>query len=399
MPLGTSLSGYWRRLQGELFPALAEELGPLSERHQQLVTVLELVRPEAFIGHAHGAVGRPKKDRAALARSFLAKAVFNICETEALVERLKLDKTLRRLCGWSRIGAVPSESTFSRAFAEFAAGQLPTRLHEALIQATHQATHQAPAGERLGGERLGGERLVGHIARDSTAIEAREQTVRKKPKPKQPKRKRGRPKKGEERPKPSPQERRRLERQGEMSLAEMLADLPRVCTPGVKQNAKGYRTHWIGYKLHLDVADGDIPVSAILTSASLHDSQAAIPLATMTAARVTSLYDLMDNAYDAPQIKAHSRALGHVPLIQPHPRNAEGKETLKAEAKRQKRIGLRPAEQLRYQQRSAAERVNANFKDNFAGRMIRLRGPDKITCHIMFSLTALAAIQIMRLVQ
>ncbi len=387
MPLGKSLSDDWpdyrRRLQGELFPALAEELGPLSERHQQVVTVLELVRPEAFIGHAHGAVGRPKKDRAALARSFLAKAVFNICETEALVERLKLDKTLRRLCGWSRAGAVPSESTFSRAFAEFAASQLPARLHEALIQATHHACG----------------RLVGHIARDSTAIEAREQTVRKKPEPPRPKRKRGRPKKGEERPKPSPQERRRLERQGEMSLAEMLADLPRACTPGVKQNAKGYRTHWIGYKLHLDVADGDIPVSAILTSASLHDSQAAIPLATMTAARVTSLYDLMDNAYDAPEIKAHSRALGHVPLIQPHPRNAEGKATLKAEAKRQKRIGLRPAEQLRYQQRSAAERVNANFKDNFAGRMIRLRGPDKITCHIMFSLTALAAIQILRLVQ
>ena len=117
MPLAPSLSGYWRRLQGELFPALAEELGPLSERHRQLVVVLELARPEAFIGHAHGAVGRPKKDRAALARSFLAKAVFNIAETEALVERLKLDKTLRRLRGWSRVGALPSAATFWRAFA------------------------------------------------------------------------------------------------------------------------------------------------------------------------------------------------------------------------------------------------------------------------------------------
>ena len=73
-----------------------------------------------------------------------------------------------------------------------------------------------------------------------------------------------------------------------MNLTEMLADLPRACSTGVKQNAKGYRTHWIGYKLHLDVADGDIPISALVTSASLHDSQAALPLATMTAARVTS---------------------------------------------------------------------------------------------------------------
>ena len=289
MPLRESLSVYWQRLQGELFPSLAAELGPLNEKHRHLVTVLDLVRPEAFLDHAHGVVGRPKKDRAALARCFLAKAVFNISETEVLVERLKLDKTLRRLCGWHRGGALPSTATFSRAFAEFAASRLPARLHQALIEATQ------------------GERLVGHIARDSTAIEAREQTVRGKPAPPRPKRKRGRPKKGEARPTPPLRERRRLERQGEMSLAEMLADLPRACTPGVKQNAKGYRTHWIGYKLHLDVADGDIPVSAILTSASLHDSQVAIPLATMTAARLTSLYDLMDNAYDAPEIKAHSQ--------------------------------------------------------------------------------------------
>ena len=81
-----------------------------------------------------------------------------------------------------------------------------------------------------------------------------------------------------------------------MSLAEMLADLPRHCAVGMKRNAKGYKTSWIGYKLHLDVADGDIPVSCVLTSASLHDSQAAIPLASMTAARLTNLYDLMDAA-------------------------------------------------------------------------------------------------------
>jgi hypothetical protein len=39
------------------------------------------------------------------------------------------------------------------------------------------------------------------------------------------------------------------------------------------------------------VADGDIPVAALVTSASLHDSQAAIPLASMTAGRVSNLYE------------------------------------------------------------------------------------------------------------
>jgi hypothetical protein len=47
----------------------------------------------------------------------------------------------------------------------------------------------------------------------------------------------------------------------------------------------------------------------------LHDSQVANPLATLTAGRVNNLYDLMDSAYDAPEIKQKSRALGHVPII------------------------------------------------------------------------------------
>ena len=49
MPLNETLSGYWRSIQGQLFPCLEEELGPLGERHKQLVTVLELVRVEAFV--------------------------------------------------------------------------------------------------------------------------------------------------------------------------------------------------------------------------------------------------------------------------------------------------------------------------------------------------------------
>src|ERR1035441_2874224 len=66
-----------------------------------------------------------------------------------------------------------------------------------------------------------------------------------------------------------------------MTLAAMLADLPMGCAVGTKRNAKGYKTSWIGYKLHIDTADGDIPVSCLLTSASVHDSQVALPLAVL----------------------------------------------------------------------------------------------------------------------
>jgi hypothetical protein len=75
--------------------------------------------------------------------------------------------------------------------------------------------------------------------------------------------------------------------------------------------------YWRGYKLHLSVIDGDVPISAVLTSASTHDSQVAIPLMQMSAQRVTGLYDLMDSAYDAEAIHTFCSSLGHVPIIEP----------------------------------------------------------------------------------
>jgi hypothetical protein len=97
--------------------------------------------------------------------------------------------------------AAPHESTFSRAFAEFAASELPSRLHEALIRDAHE------------------DRLVGPIARDATAdataIEGRAKPPKNRakagcPEAEKPKRKTGRPRKGEGRP---PQEPRRIEKQ------------------------------------------------------------------------------------------------------------------------------------------------------------------------------------------
>ena len=102
----------------------------------------------------------------------------------------------------------------------------------------------------------------------------------------------------------------RIDRQQSMTLEEMLDDLPNACDHGSKRNSKGYTENWVGYKLHLDVADGQIPISAILTSASVHDSQVAIPLSALTRERVTNLYDLMDAAYDSQITRDHSRSLG-----------------------------------------------------------------------------------------
>ena len=381
MSLKETLTGYWLHIQEELLPWLDDTTcGPLNGHHRQLVSVLGMVRIEAFLAGWHGLPGRPPCERAVLARAFIAKAVFNIPTTSLLIEMLSADKTLRRLCGWQRAGEVPSESTFSRAFAEFAASALPSRLHEALIQDTHS------------------DRLVGHISRDSTAIEAREKPAKSdKPAPApKPKLKRGRPRKGELRPPPPPS---RIERQRGMTLAAMLADLPRACDVGAKRNAKGFSETWIGYKLHIDTADGEIPISCVLTAASVHDSQVAIPLATITAGLVTNLYDLMDSAYDVAAIKQHSRDLNHVPIIDINPRATPGlKQELAEEAKRLRRVGHRIAEQVRYGERSAAERVNGGLKDNHGGRTVRVRGPDKVMCHLMFGVLSFTVLQLVRLV-
>ncbi len=377
MSLRRILSQYWFGLQERLFPALEEAIGPLAERYQSLVTVLEFVRVERFLPHFTGLPGRPREDRAALARAFIAKAVFDITTTRALIERLAIDRTLRRLCGWNEAREIPSEATFSRAFAAFAHSALPNRLHEALIEHTLH------------------DHLVGHLSRDSTAIEGREKPKPKPPQPPQPKRKRGRPRKGEQRP---PKEPRRLERQQEMTLAQMVEDLPRACDVGTKRNAKGHQVSWVGYKLHIDAADGGIPVSCILTSASLHDSQAALPLATMSATRVTNLYDLMDSAYDSADIRAHSASLGHVAIIDENPRrDAARKQARLTEALAQRASGCRYAENVRYRERSNVERVNGRLKDEFGGRHVRVRGHAKVMCHLMFGIVALTVDQLLRM--
>lgn len=362
-----TLTQFWSSIQGWLFPWVEAELGELSEKQRQLVSILELARIESFIGSSRGWPGRPERDRRAIARSFVAKVVYNMPTTRQLIERLGSDQTLRRLCGFERKSEVPSEATFSRAFAAFAKTRLVEEVHAGMI------------------ERYESPRLVGHISRDSTEIAARERTARKEKKEQLPKKKRGRPRKGEIREKPVT----RIERQQEMTLEEMLGDLPKQCDSGTKLNSKGYPVHWIGYKLHVDVADGQIPISCILTSASVHDSQVALPLATMTARRVTNLYDLMDAAYDAEIIREHSRSLGHQPIIDYNSRHDRGFE----------KRAFAPHEAQRFKERTAVERVYARLKDEFGGRFIRVRGATKVMGSLMFGILALTADEILRLVK
>lgn len=346
-------------LQGHLFPILREELGPLSDRHQQLAKVLSLLQLDGHVSRRRGR-GRRGSDRVAVARAFVAKAVFNFPLTRHLIDRLRTDPVLRRMCGFETVAGVPEEWTFSRAFAEFANSQFPQRVHDALIKRTQA------------------DRLVCHISRDSTAIEAREKVARKaaESKPVRPSRSNKKP--------TDPEKMTRLQRQvsGTMTVEQMLAEVPRNCDVGTKTNSKGRKSSWVGYKFHGDVADGPILISCVLTAASVNDTQVAIPLAEMTARKVTSLYDLMDGGYVSKEIREHSMGLGHVPLI-PRRKN-EAPEPME------------PHQLVRFRERTSVERVFSRLKDEFGGRQVRVRGAAKVMAHLMFGVLAMTADQIIR---
>ena len=211
-----------------------------------IASVMTLTPVQGLLAARRASTGRPAESRGALAIAFVAKAVLNLPTTRSLIAQLKVDASWRRLCGWQEASQLPDESTFSRAFAEFAATALPQQLHAALIESTQT------------------QRLIGHIARDSTAIQARERFPEPKPAVKKAKAKRRRGKFARAK---AGERGTRIQRQRRQSLEVMLRDLPSGCDIGVKKSRNGHEQYWRGYKLHLDVADGQVPISAVPTPA------------------------------------------------------------------------------------------------------------------------------------
>ena len=151
MSLQESINDRWGFFQEELFPFLRDETGPLGDGHEKLVIAIEHSRLEHQIRFTVRRPGRPRESRVRLARAFFAKSVFDPPTTRSLIDRLHCDRVLRQLCGWLRRDDVPSEATFSRAFAEFAGEGLMERVHAALVK------------------RVFDNHIAGHLSRDVRA--------------------------------------------------------------------------------------------------------------------------------------------------------------------------------------------------------------------------------------
>ena len=366
-----AIAQYLSTFQGSLFPNYNNNQEVRTDKHYEVMLALDVIDLNKFFFYdSCNRVGRPQKDRCAIAKSFVAKTVLNLPTTVALHDRLKSDITLRRICGFETSCKVPCLATLSNAFAEFSKANLLTYVHETMIKELYKET------------------IVIDLSRDATAIPAREKPAKKEKlkgvfKEEIVPRKQGRPRLGEIVPE---KEKSRIEKQMTMSLGEMTKELPKNCDYGTKKNSNGNKETWKGYKLHLDADNGSIPLNFIVTSASVHDSQVAIPLELSTNQRLNSCYRLMDAAYASEFIKEYIEAQGKVAIIDP--KKPKGGE----------KIPLDPAKKIRYKIRTTVERTNAALKDDFGAKYLRVRGYEKVVTHLGFGIIAMVALRSIKLI-
>ena len=98
---------YVRFFQEKLFPFLEERIGKLTEKHKELLSILELIKVETYISVKYRQVGNQEYDRAAMARFFIAKKMYNFSITKDFIEIVRNDRQLRTICGFSE-GVLPS---------------------------------------------------------------------------------------------------------------------------------------------------------------------------------------------------------------------------------------------------------------------------------------------------
>jgi len=83
-------------IESTLFPFIEEELGPLTEKQQKLVSILEMDRIEDFVPVRWWHRGRLSQDRVSLAKIFLTKMVYNCSTTRELLDRLATTRSAKR---------------------------------------------------------------------------------------------------------------------------------------------------------------------------------------------------------------------------------------------------------------------------------------------------------------
>jgi hypothetical protein len=260
---------------------------------------------------------------------------------------------------------VPGKASFSRALAFLSEQGILDQTLDGIVSMAHKGL------------------VVYHVNRDSTAIEAREEVVKKREE-KAPKPAKERERPAKDSPK-APKEPTVIEKQVKRDAKTSLEGIDKECAWGCKKNSEGNVSFWKGYKLHLDVSDTGFPLTAIVTGANARDSQLAIPMEQLTEMKVPFCYSLMDSAYDSKTIDEYIRNCGRIPIIDPNKR------------KDNDRPPLDPAKQERYTIRTTVERANSHLKDSLIPRSIHVKGCKKVSFVLMAAVICLAALKYLQL--
>lgn len=343
----------WGGLVQRTFPFMEEEVGELGPKARLFVTVCEtVVKPETFKYAKWKGVGRPPAKRMPVFKAFLFKAVHDIPTTKELVERILLEPQTRRLCGWADPGEVLCESKFSEINKEFAEMGFTEEWFDEFVR---------PYAVDEPGVTL---------SLDSAPIPVRAKAANSK-------------RRLAEIEPDQPEGGSRIEWQAGQDVDTALAELPQACDWGSKRDAHGKPKYWKGVKLHAEVTREGIPVAVACSSASLHDSQAFIPLMKKATKRIGPHVALADAAYDAEQIRTASAEEGNVPIIDANKRGGEARR-------------MTAAEKEIYKDRGTDERFFAHLIDAHGGRHVRVREPRKVWQHLMYGVLVVAVEQTMR---
>lgn len=121
-------------LQRSVFPALEDELGPLSDTEARCVRVVAVMDFGPWLLPLRGKVtGRTPEERHAIRTAFLATSVGKFPPTRPPRCSPQRPRPAPRVRRGDRSGDLPSEAPLSRAVAAFARGALPPQVPAALL--------------------------------------------------------------------------------------------------------------------------------------------------------------------------------------------------------------------------------------------------------------------------
>ena len=152
----------WFTIQPDLFGRIEDEVGELGESEKEFVRICTTaLNSGRFAKYRWCGNGHPPSSRVAIFKMLVLKALRNFPTTKDTLLIVRQSPVLRRLCGWESVADIPSESTVSRAYDQFAQDEVASLVHADFVQAA-----------------LGRDGVF-HVSHDSSAIDAREKGQRK----------------------------------------------------------------------------------------------------------------------------------------------------------------------------------------------------------------------------